>query len=153
MASDPKRSIKPWIPQTAQNDPDKFPLYEYAAYPRMMTKLCTEADLKDWLENNSFTGDNGKVAYKGNRPRVGSPIPVLDAARQPIVVNSEAEEREFLKNHPAEAGVVRIDTPSLSNVTAMAEKQAEIDDLKAQLAKPKRGRPPKSDIPANLPPA
>ena len=160
MAADPKRSIRPWIPQTAQNDPDKFPPYEYTPYPRMMTKLCTEADLKDWMEHNSYITDNGKTAYKGSRWVVGSPIPILDAARKPVIVQNAAEEAAFLKANPSAPQIVQIEVPALSKVThtaEMAAAQAEIDDLKRQLAeKSKRGRPPgqkaAADMPSNLPP-
>lgn len=160
MALDPKKNIRPWIPQVGPNDQNNYDPYEYKAYPRMMTKLCTQADLDDWLANNSYTADNGKTAYKGNRPVVGTAIPYLDAARRPIIVNDADEEAAFLAAHPPAAGVARIELPA-QNSDAIAAKEKEIAELKAQLAaatteKRKPGRPSKAlagnavDLPANL---
>ena len=157
MAADPKRSIKPWIPLTSQTDPDKFPMYEYRPYPRMMTKLCTQADLDIWLAENSYTADNGKIAYKGGRPRVGTSTAVLNESGQAVIVNSAEEEAEFLKSYKQTEKTVLVEVPAQTNtLEQIAKTEQEISDLKVQIAEqPKRrGRPPKSvDLPPNLPPA
>lgn len=149
MAPDPKRSIKPWIPQTQFADD---PAYEYKPYPRMMNTLCTEAYLKDWLEHNSVI-ENGKVSYKGGRPRIGSLVPVLNEVRQPVIVHSAAEEAEFLKANPPAEQVARVEVPaaSLSTLAAQtAAKEQEVADLKAQIATPEKKRPGRPPKPQNL---
>ena len=65
----PKRSIMHALPQTKQNDPRKFPEYEFRGYPKMMTKI-----------------EDGKhVAYKKRNGK-------------PVIVQNETEHKEFLKS-------------------------------------------------------
>lgn len=64
------RDIRKSLPQTAQNDRNKFPEYNYQPYPKMMTKIV---------------GDKK--------------VPYLNASGQPVIVNDATEESQFKAKH------------------------------------------------------
>lgn len=66
----PLRDIRRQLPQLPQNDPNRYPAYQYKPYPRMMTR---EVD--------------------------GKKMPYRTAAGQPVIVKNEAEEKAFLDKH------------------------------------------------------
>lgn len=64
------RDLRKSLPQTAQNDRNKFPDYFYQPYPKMMTKIV---------------GDKK--------------VPYLTASGQPVIVNDATEEAQFKIKH------------------------------------------------------
>jgi hypothetical protein len=64
------RDLRKSLPQTAQNDRNKFPDYKYQPYPKMMTKIV---------------GDKK--------------VPYLNASGQPVIVNDATEEAQFKAKH------------------------------------------------------
>lgn len=92
------RDIRHLMPQ---QDPNRFPNYEYQPYPRMMTYEDENGDKKPHLRGT-----------------------------QPVIVNSEEEEKAFLAS--LEKGNKKVEIP--------APKAATIDDdLKPKVAAPVTG--------------
>lgn len=141
------------IPFTNQTDPRMFPPYEKRDYPKMMTRVCTQADLDAWLERNGNVDDNGKIKYPGGRPRVGiSVVSFLDDIGQPIVVNDPEEEAEFRAEHP-DASNPEGEQTSLRDENAelrakMAEMQAKLDAATGKRVKSKVDDEEEQDPPA-----
>lgn len=106
------------IPLTAQTDARNFPEWEGTdaahgrpgcRFPKMLTRVCTQADVEAWLATNKhFDAQTRETFYTERAPRVGSQIPVTAnddlvtagrAARvgDPVVVELPQDEEAVLK--------------------------------------------------------
>lgn len=98
------RDIRKNLPLTPQTDPNKFPMYEFRPYPRMMT----------------YEEGKKKIPYKG-------------ADGHPVIVNSAGEEQAFMESiegkkpeeAPAKTAAIPQDEPAQAPVTlnTLAEKR------------------------------
>lgn len=121
------------IPFTKQTDPRQFPAYEKRDYPKMMTKVADEDDLKGWLERNRFQDDNGKDKYPGGRPIVGkSVVPYYLEHGEPVVVDDPAEERAFRDEHPEALNPEQVTADLVDENTSLKQK---LEEMQARLAR------------------
>lgn len=89
--------IRQNLPRLPQNDPNRYPPYQYKPYPRMMTR---EVD--------------------------GKKIPYRDVAGRPVVVKDATEEAHFLSKHddrPAKSEAA----PSADAPKMTAPEEAPVD--------------------------
>ena len=108
------KDIRNSLPRTPQTDPNKFPDYEYRPYPRMMTR------------------EEGKKK-----------VPYTDDAGNPVIVQSEAEEKAFLAANGKEVE----EAPLPTGVAVPMEDDAPLTPLK--VAQPSAAKP-KVKLPADL---
>lgn len=99
------RDIRKSLPQTAQNDRNKFPEYFYQPYPRQMTHL------------------------------VGKKLtPYLDHSGNPVQVNSLAEENAFKAEHgidvPAEPVAKTVSINPVASLVAAPVEEAQREKRK-----------------------
>lgn len=141
----------PQIPLTSQTDERNFPRWEGEnapfgrpghRYPKMLTKVCTPSDRKEWVEKHRRIDQNTRQEYwETAPPRVGSPIPMeanailVDAGiapyvGAPLVADNKEQEAEILK------------ALGLWDEVPQPPKTVSIPVAAAQPAK-KRGRPRK----------
>ena len=130
--------IRMHIPLVARNQDDPEVMYEHQEYPKMMLTVCDQKYLDAWLERNHVEDERGKKSYRGGRPRVGSPVPILDDDFKGALVNDPDEEEEFRALHP-EAIVQRSGPPADQNEVMRLEadnraKETELVELRARLA-------------------
>lgn len=130
--------IRMHIPLIARNQNDPEVMYEHQEYPKMMLMTCDQKYLDAWLERNHTEDERGKKSFRGGRPRIGSPVPILDDDFKGILVHSQDEEDDFRAGHP-EAIVQRSGPPADQNEVMRLEtenraKEAELVELRARLA-------------------
>lgn len=102
----------PQIPLTPQTDERNFPRWSKdakgsdsgAQYPKMLTRLCTRADLEEWRQTHGqFDPQTQRTHWNEAGPRIGSQIPrlatpeMVDAglakvANEPIIVDDKEME-------------------------------------------------------------
>lgn len=128
----PLHSVRAQLPFTKQTDPNEFPAYDYAEYPKMLLRKCTKEDLEAWVEANKNVDEHGKVSYNAGRPRVGNPIPVLDDVNQPLVIHNREDEEDWRAANP---GVELYEPPTAASTSGqVARLEKENEEMRAKLA-------------------
>jgi hypothetical protein len=132
----PLHDIRPFIPLTAQTNPAAFPAYAFRDYPKMMTRVATQADVDQWKKMNAVSDDRGGVSYRGAAPKVGkSVVPVYDELGEAIVVHSREEEERYLQE-TGQASILKVDVSAASTaeIARLEEDNKRLRDLIAENA-------------------
>lgn len=133
-----QHDIRMHIPLVARNMGDPEAFYEHQEYPKMMLVLCDQKYLDEWMARNMTEDERGRKSYKGGRPRVGSPVPILDDDFKGFIVNDPDEEEAFRAEHPEALTLRSGPPPDQSEFTALEQKnkamEAELAELRAKLA-------------------
>lgn len=150
-----RHSIIGSIPQTAQNDPDKFPAYDFREYPKMMTMKADQAYIDDWMSRHASIDErSGKTVYPGGRPRLGAIVAILNhETGEPYTVNDEDEETAFREQHLEALEVVSGDAGE--TISRLEDENARLkalieenDKLRADKKKDDETRKPDKKPPA-----